>query len=432
MHINLSEFPIENKIVAVALSGGGDSMALLNYMLSQSKLYNFSVIGLNVEHGIRGENSIYDTNFVIDYCKKHNIPLLTYTVECKDYANKNKLSLEQAGRILRYECFYEAIEKKKCDLVATAHHLKDNFESVLFNLFRGTGLKGLLGIQKNYQDKIIRPFLSVTKTEIEEYLKQSNIPFVTDNTNFCDDYTRNDIRLNLIPEIEKIFPNAEKSVYKFCTLAKAEDDYLDEQAQKRITFLDERVEVDACIHPALLSRATIKALQYLGVEKDWEKSHADSVIGLAKGKNGNKAHLKNGIIAIKEYDKIVFLKQIFTTDSQIDFNLGQVEFINHIITITESTPNDLKDGFYCDKDKISKNSVIRTRRDGDKFTKFGGGTKSLNDYFTDKKIPSTVRDSLPLLACENEILAIFGIAVSNKIRVDKTTKTILKLTKEEK
>lgn len=431
MHIDLSKFLTTHQTIGVALSGGGDSMALLHYLLKESKIYNFSVIAINVEHGIRGPESIEDTEFVINYCKNKGITLLTYSVDCKKYAKENNLSLEQAGRILRYQCFYNAIAEGKCDLVATAHHLKDNFESVLFNLFRGTALKGLCGIEQNFENKIIRPFLSVSKAKIEEYLTTNQIPYVVDQTNFCTDYTRNDLRLNVLPEIEKIFPNAQTSVYRFCQIAKQENDYLEEQTLKQMEFTPNKVQVNLPIHPALLSRATIKALKHLGVQKDWEKTHVDSVIALSTGQNGNVCHLKNGIIAIKEYDKVVFIKEQPKIDHTMPFNIGQMGFIDQRLTIENANPTDLTDGFYCDKDKIPKGSVIRTRRDGDKFTKFGGGTKSLNDYFTDKKVPSSIRDTLPLIANGNQVLAIFGLAISQNIKVDTTTKTILKLTKED-
>jgi tRNA(Ile)-lysidine synthase len=170
MQISLEKFISKNETIAVAVSGGGDSMALLHYMQNNAKKYLFNVIAINVEHGIRGNDSISDTNFVISYCKDNNIPLLTYSVDCVAFAESHKLSLEQAGRILRYQIFNQAITDKKCDKVATAHHLQDNVESVLFNLFRGTGLKGLAGIDEQFENKIIRPLLDLSKTEIEEYL----------------------------------------------------------------------------------------------------------------------------------------------------------------------------------------------------------------------------------------------------------------------
>ena len=428
MQINLNQFIASNQTVGVALSGGSDSMALLHYMLSESKKYHFNVIAINVEHGIRGEASKSDTNFVIDYCKTNGIKLLTYSVDCPTFAKENKLSLEQAGRILRYQCFNQALESKACDKIATAHHQKDNFESVLFNLFRGTGIKGLIGIEQNFNDKIIRPFLSISKQEIEKYIKENDIPYVNDQTNFSDEYTRNAIRLNLLPEIENLFPEAQKSVYRLSQIAKLENDYMHTQALNSIAVSKDKVEINLPQHDAILSRATVIALQSLGVEKDWEKAHIDSIIELSNLKNSSKVNLPNGIIAVKEYDKITFYKDAKNTPITLPFAIGKIEFNQTVITIEKQDEcADLKNGFYCDKDKIPQGAVIRTRLDGDKFTKFGGGTKSLNDYLTDKKIPLMQRDSLPLLATNSEILAIFGVAISDKIKVDKDTQTILQL-----
>lgn len=428
MQIDLNRFISRNQTVGIALSGGEDSMALLHYMLSESKKYHFNVIAINIEHGIRGIESINDTNFVINYCKQNKIKLLTYSVNCKEYAKENKLSVEQAGRFLRYKCFYQAIEEKKCDKVATAHHLRDNFESVLLNLFRGTGLKGLSGIEENYSDKIIRPFLSVSKQEIKDYINEHKIPYVVDKTNFSDEYTRNALRLNVLPQIESIYPEAQASVYRFSQIAKFEDDYLQIQTQKSMAFFDDKVEVFLPLHVALLSRATIIALKHLGVEKDWEKAHIDSVNELATAKNSNQSVLKNGIIAVKEYDKICFYKEIKKSKTVLPFALGKIQFDEITLYIKKAKKDtDYKSGLYFDKDKIPKNAVIRTRQDKDKFTKFGGGTKSLNDYFTDKKVPLAQRDTIPLLAVENEILIIFNVAISDKIKVDENTKTILQI-----
>ncbi len=428
MQVNLANFIDSNQTLGVALSGGSDSMALLHYMLSESKKYHFNVIAINVEHGIRGEASKSDTNFVIDYCKTNGIKLLTYSVDCPTFAKENKLSLEQAGRILRYQCFNQAIEEKKCDKVATAHHLKDNFESVLFNLFRGTGIKGLIGIEQNFNDKIIRPFLSVSKQEIEKYIKENNIPYVNDQTNFSDEYTRNAIRLNLLPEIENLFPEAQKSVYRLSQIAKTENDFIHIETLKALTFFDNKVQIKLPIHTALLSRATVLALKHLGVEKDWEKAHIDAINELSTLENSSKVSLPNSITAVKEYDKITFYKGLKNTAISIPFSLGAFEFNKTTITIAKvDNLVDLKSGLFCDRDKIPQSAVIRTRLDGDKFTKFGGGTKALNDYLTDKKVPLMQRDSLPLVAVKNEVLAIFGMAISDKIKVDKTTKTIIQL-----
>ncbi len=428
MQIDLTKFVSNNQTVAVALSGGGDSMALLNYMLNESKKYQIKVIAINIEHGIRGDESKSDTEFVKNYCKENGIPLLSYSVDCVAYALKHSLSVEQAGRILRYQIFNQAIKEGKCDKVATAHHQKDNFESVLFNLFRGSGLKGLAGIDENFENKIIRPLLSISKQEITDYLEKNNIPYVTDQTNFDDKYTRNAIRLNILTEIEKVFPEAEASVYRFSQIARLEDEFMQEQTLEKLDFFETKVSVKLPIHKALLSRATVLALKHLGVTKDWEKAHIDSVIMLVDSINGTKVSLKNNIVAIKEYDKITFYKNLKNTDIVIPFSLGEIAFDDETLFITKiNKVVDIKNGLFADKDKIPNDAVIRTRRDSDRFTKFGGGTKSLSDYLTDKKIPLLERDSIPLLAVGSDVLAIFGIAISDKIKVGETTKTIIEL-----
>ena len=200
MYVDFSKFVKNNQTIAVALSGGADSVALLHYMLSFSRLYPIKVIALNVEHGIRGEQSKNDTAFVSELCKKLNIELLKYEVDSPAYAKEHKLTIEQAARALRYDCFFDAIKTKKCHKIATAHHLSDNFETVLFNIFRGTGLKGLYGISDD-RDNIIRPLLNVSRREIDEYIEKNAIPYVEDSSNKDNNFSRNYLRNEVIPKI---------------------------------------------------------------------------------------------------------------------------------------------------------------------------------------------------------------------------------------
>ncbi len=417
-----------NDTVAVAVSGGCDSMCLLHFLLQNASKIGYKVLALNVEHGIRGEDSVSDTNFVKDYCSKNDIPLLTYSVDAPKYAKDNKLSLEQAARTLRYDCFKQALDSGKCNKVATAHHRDDNVETILFNLFRGTGLKGLTGITREREDGVIRPFLSVDRSEIEEYAKTHRIPYVTDKTNLLDDYTRNDIRHNVVPEIKRIFPELNKSVERLTSIVNADQDFINQTAINHVNFDGETAYIPIPCHPAVLSRAVIIALKKLGVKKDWEKAHIDQVLVLAELENGAKISLLNGITAIKEYDKIVFYFEDLVAVTPTAFKLGKIQIANKAITITqEQAPVDLKKGFYADLEKVPKTTVIRTRADGDVFTKFGGGTKLLNDYFTDKKIPLRERNKTLILADGKTVLAIFGLAISEKIKVDPTTKKMISL-----
>ncbi|MBQ8427313.1 MAG: tRNA lysidine(34) synthetase TilS [Clostridia bacterium] len=428
--MDFSKFVNSGEVVAVALSGGGDSMALLHALKNQAKTLNIKVIALNVEHGIRGESSIKDSLFVKDYCEKNDIPLLSYAVDSLKKSKTEKLTVEQSARALRYECFYDAINSGKCDKVATAHHLSDNAESVLLNLFRGTGLKGVTGINENFQDKIIRPLLSVEKSDIEKYLAENDVPFVTDETNLSDAYTRNYLRLNIMPSIRKIFPDAEKSIQRLTEIIKTDNDFIDQTAKTAVTLMPNKAEIKLPVHKAVFSRAGILALQHLGIEKDWEKIHLDSAFDLCEKETGSKINLPKGVVAIKEYDRIVFYKETKINADTIPFAIGEYAFAGAKIALSEICPNnvDLKSGIFADADKLPKTAVIRTKRDGDMFTKFGGGTKSLGDYLTDKKIPLRVRDSLPVLADGKDILVIFGVAVSDKVKADANTTKLIKFT----
>ncbi len=427
MQVCLDNILKPNDTVAVALSGGCDSMCLLHFLCQNAQKYGYSVVAINVEHGIRGQASINDTNFVKDYCSKLNIPLISYSVDAPKYASENKLSLEQSARILRYDCFYDALKSNKCTKIATAHHRDDNVESVLFNIFRGTGLKGLSGIKSQREDNIVRPFLSVDRLELEEYAKRNAIPFVTDQTNLSDDYTRNFIRLNVIPKIKEIFPELNQSIQRLSDIAQTDDEYLTGVAKKLIILDGETARIPLPCHSAIFSRAIILALKAMGVKKDWEKSHIDSINRLATLNNGAKISLLDGITAIKEYDKIVFFRAHEKPTAELKFSLGNTAFLGKTLSIKEENKltANLKTGLKADLAKIPNTAVIRTRRDGDVFTKFGGGTKLLNDYFTDKKIAQRARDSQILIADGNVVLAILGLAISDKIKVEDSTQTII-------
>ena len=427
MNIDLRKFINSGQTIAVAISGGSDSMALLHYLISNKSDFCYDVIAINVEHGIRGKESLDDTAFVKNYCDKNSIPLYCYSVNAIEKAQTDKLSVEQSARMLRYQCFFDALSKGLCDKVATAHHQSDNVESILFNLLRGTGVKGALGIESERDDKIIRPLLSVSKQEIDKYVTLNQIPFVIDKTNLDDNYTRNYLRLNVIPKIKKAFPEFEKSLARFSNILAKEHAVVTELVKKAIAVTDKCVNIHLPQPKAVLELAIIEALKLSGVEKDWESAHINSVAELADKRNGDKISLMQGLVAVREYDKIVVYKKTSSSPIHLPFSLGQFTYLNQNYSIEKvDLINDLKSGFYADLDKIPTTSIIRTKQAGDKFTKFGGGTKSLGDFMTDKKIPNRIRDTTPLLCDGNNVLAIFGYAISDIIKVDENTKNIIK------
>ena len=308
MDLKIDNLFTKNETIAVAASGGSDSMALLHYLSTHAKELGIKVKALNVEHGIRGEASKSDSNFVKIYCRANNIEVISYEFDTLKKAKTDKMSVEQAARVMRYDCFFDAINKGLCDKVATAHHMRDNVESVLLNMFRGTGLKGISGINANYEDKIVRPFLKVRKEDLSQYIIENGIPYVADETNFSDDYTRNFIRLNILPQIKKIFPEAEIAITRLAEIAKLEDGCIEKLALNAFKTENDKVIISLPQDKAVISRAVLMGLKTLGIEQDYEKIHADSILDLANKKNGAKVNLPKGIVAIKEYDNIVIYK----------------------------------------------------------------------------------------------------------------------------
>ena len=408
------------EVIAVALSGGKDSVCLLDLLLNLRNELNITIKAVHIDHSIRGEDSVNDASFAKKYCESLGVEAKIFKVDAPLYSKQNGLSLEQGARALRYQIFNELLEGGFCDKIATAHHKNDSFESVLFNLFRGTGLKGVSGIPKQ-NGKIIRPLLNLTREEIEEYIKQRDLPFVQDKTNFASKYDRNYIRNQIIPTVVDRFPSAVDSAIRFSQIAKEEDEYLDSIALSIIEVRGEKLYIPLTENNVLIKRAVIIALNRLGVSSDYQAANLEQVLSLKNLQSGAKITLPKGVVAIKEYDYAVLYK---TEDEKLDieypYSVGKFTFGSALVEIT-------KDGgaLKFDGSKIPDGAVIRTRRDGDIFTKFGGGTKKLKEFFIDKKIPLSKRDFLPLIAKGNVVYLIFGVEICDDIKVTSKTQNIL-------
>ncbi|MBR3864942.1 MAG: tRNA lysidine(34) synthetase TilS [Clostridia bacterium] len=423
--------------VAVALSGGKDSVFLLHLLYTHANELGITLKAVNVEHGIRGENSLRDTEFVKKLCEKFDIELLCFSVNTLAHSKENGYSEEQSARILRYECFEKAINSGFCNKIATAHHLSDNAETVLLNLFRGSALSGVSGIPKTaLNGKIIRPILNTSKQTINEYIEKNNLPFVTDESNEISEYSRNFIRNCVIPIIEQRFEGATCAINRFSSIAYEENKLLDNLSQKLI-------EGNSVIIPkkeefALFKRACLSVIKSMGFEKDFTKTHLDNIIDLTQKQTGRKINLKFGLTAHKKSNRILFIK-----NEQIDENIYQIIFdkpieTSHYIikleTVKEVTKKQLtaKDALYIDKDKLPQSAVIRTKKTGDEIFTFGKKQITVKKFFTDKKIDSTVNKHLPLIAVDKDILAVLTVDISQKLAVDENTTKIIKLTAEKK
>lgn len=416
----------KGQTVTVALSGGLDSVCLLHMLTTHSKECGFSVNATHVNHNIRKGACDNDQTFCENLCKSLGVTLKVFSVDAISYSKQNHLSLEQGARALRYDCFNTLIAEGFCDLVATAHHQEDNFETVLLHLFRGAGLKGISGIKARY-NSVIRPILSFSKQQLVDYANKNSLSFVTDESNFDQTYTRNYIRHSVTPTITKHFPEAVKSVNRSATVFAEEDAFLDELATAQLTKKGERIYLSTSCAKPLLRRAVIIALGMLGVTKDYEMANVQSVLNLLETQSGKVATLPKNVVAVKEYDNLVFfINSDEDAPTEYIYKKGEFPFKNKTAVISNGTLEDMKTSLVFDGAKIPPSAKIRLRKDGDVFEKFGGGTKKLKEFFIDKKIPLSSRDDYPVIAQGNKVYVIIGLEISNSVKVTEKTKRIYK------
>ncbi len=415
---------LRGKTVAVALSGGGDSMALLHYLCARAAEGGFCVAAVHVEHGIRGEASLKDAEFAEAYCREQKIPFYRYAVRARELAEREKLSLEAAARRLRYACFEAALTEKKCDFVALAHHTGDQAETVLMNLLRGAGMRGAGGMAP-VRGRYLRPFLGVTKAEIAAYLKAFSIPYVTDETNFSADYTRNALRLRVLPAVGEIFPAYESSLLRFARLAREDDAYLFSLAKAQVAKRDGALCFPEDLPDPLFSRALLCAWKELG-GGDYAGAQFEGAYALKSLANGACRDLGGGIVAAREYGEIALYRPVKTPIPSYPFAEGAFSFCGW--TLKAERAVERKEGLYADAGKIPPGACLRPRKEGDVFAPYGGGTRKLKEYFIDKKVPRRLRDRIPVLAAGNTVYFVAGMEISDLIKVDKDTVNMIKLT----
>ncbi|MDE7083158.1 MAG: tRNA lysidine(34) synthetase TilS [Clostridia bacterium] len=430
------------KKICVAVSGGRDSMALLHYLNANKDKYGIRLSALNCDHGMRA-NSSDDSAFVKNWCKEHGIPLICFKAEGL------ALKTEAEAREWRRSCYFSAVKGLRCnsenelcgaDFVATAHHLNDNAETVLFNLARGSALAGITGItdtvitnSEGEKLNLIHPLISVTREEINSYIKANGVPFVDDETNFSDAYTRNYIRNNVLPALEKAVPDATKAFFRFSRLAAEDEEFFRAETNRRgiLSFNGKTAYIKTCEKP-LFSRASVTAIRDYFKKKDYTTLHIDSLFSLADNSNGKKFEFL-GLTAYKEEGGIsICLANSYEEVEEVpffDYLCGNSSIYGgQFLKIAEkcSKKVDLTDAkiLKFDLDVIPKTAAIRFAKSGDKFTKFGGGTKSLGDFFTDRKIPVRLRKSIPVIADGNDILAVCGVEISDKIKVTDLTRKV--------
>ncbi|MCL2217689.1 MAG: tRNA lysidine(34) synthetase TilS [Defluviitaleaceae bacterium] len=452
--------------IIVGLSGGADSVALLRVLLALSEELELGeIIPVHVNHNLRGEESVGDEKFASELCAGLNLPLKIYQADVKTFAAEKKLGIEEAGRILRYSFMEEARVNFNAQKIAVGHHQDDNAETVLMNLCRGSGLRGLCGIPP-VNGNIVRPLIETPRLEIEKYLRDAKAPYVTDSSNSSQEYARNRIRHEIIPMLQAhANSNVAVTIARNAAWLKADEDFLEATAKKILDDLDKGflsldstglVELPEAISRRVIRLAIAQAKgagaglhsggSILAGHRhlaDISSAHVMAVLSLAKGHSGREVHIP-GLVVKKEYSKLNFAAakkaspsaesaakgcgfcHLLKPDSSIYIpEIGKTLTLTSVPPDFAHPPDSKMPILYCTKafkyDMVDmNNSYIRTRRPGDSIV-LGNAThrftKKLQDYFTDAKIPASLRDSVPLLASGSDILWIIDIdRVSEKYK----------------
>ena len=421
--------------VIVAVSGGADSMCLLHFFNKYSSKLNINIMCAHVNHGIRGAEADADEEFVREYCNKHSITFRSAHFNVPEISESTGESEEACGRRLRYEFFDSVSETAK---IATAHNLNDSAETFLFNLSRGTGLKGLTGIPY-VRGRIIRPLNDCTRDEIEEYLRDENVSFVTDSTNMSDEYSRNKIRHNVIPVLNEINPSF-FSVFGGCLSSlKDSEDFIEKSVCKVYSEIENNMKFSVCDILAqekiIRDRLIIRICENFG-GKDISFRHVEIINSLLT--NSGAVDIPGGVTVASDsrflykQEKILAEKEIsepFSTNRiYYEFPCCKMSVVS--VDKKEISNYNIKklsfDG-YADGGKL-QNAVFRTRKDGDRFRfPYAEHSKSLKNLFKEKNITPDMRRGVPMLANENHILWINGIGVSDYAKVTEETETIVRI-----
>lgn len=417
-------------LVLAAVSGGADSMCLLSLLYEMGPEKGFDVAALHYNHRLRGQESDRDEKFVEDFCKQHNIKLIKGLGDVAGEAARLGLGIEETARKMRYDFFYEAARRENAVKIATAHNADDNTETVLFNLMRGTGAKGLSGIPP-VRGILIRPLLSTGRREIEAYLKANNIPNVEDSSNYSAVYTRNRLRHEVIPVLKELNPQLNKAVGDAAERLRADEYFirgLAEDLVKNCDIGENRAKIPAGLldYSPVAVRLLLLALDAAGLpQKNISSGHISRVMSLASGENpSGRVDLPGGVSACREYGYVIISEETRNTESFEPKTLvigGETDIPELGMSIgaemgimTEKVHNSLNT-FFFKIDCICGNIIARPRKTGDKIKIIGGnGTRSLKKLFIDRKIPKARRGLIPVLADDNGPIAVYGIGVDER------------------
>ncbi|NMD39006.1 MAG: tRNA lysidine(34) synthetase TilS [Christensenellaceae bacterium] len=442
----------EKNSICIAVSGGADSVALLYSAYFLKEKYNFQLYAVHVEHGIRKQESMDDAFFVENLCKKLKIPL---HIEHVKNLNKNDKGLENKAREVRYNIFKKALKRFNANALLISHHADDNVETFLMNLFRGAGTTGLIGIKDTRtldNAVLLRPFISINKSDILFALDNSNILYRIDKTNFEDIYTRNKLRLNIIPQIAQIYPSFAKAIKKTSEIIQTDEDFFNSVVNnfiKRYTYIKYpfyyiKIKPLISLHKSIVLRVlrsfdnNCKIKMILNKTSSYDEyalSYDSSIMlyNLLYSPAGTQVEVTGGLFYRKTNEYIHC-----TADNNIHKNIVENSDLN--FKPTQIFNNDIINWGTCKINKLSNNicidgklvqsipnhlvqqAIVRKKEQADTIKPFGmTGKMSLKKYLINKKIDLEFRDYIPIVAIDNNVLWVIGVGASNDVKTDNST-----------
>lgn len=425
----------------IAFSGGPDSVFALHFLLKYARKYRIDTSAIHFNHGLRGKEADRDELFSRQFSEQYNINFLTRNLEVKNYAKQNKISIEEAARNLRYQNLTSAAKEINCNKIVTAHNQSDNTETVLLNILSGTGISGFAGIPV-MRDNIIRPFLSLTKNEIVDYLDKNNITYVTDSSNLKSDYKRNFLRNKIIPLLkEKINPSMDASVFRSSKILESALPLLEKNQENKfkrfIEFDNNRILIkitfflsgDDAIQGELLKNLIRKNFSLEFKYSDFSK--LTKLSGLQKGRT---VQLSSNLVALRESDFIQICFKERNQEKISYMNVGDIIEINNKTVAIEKVDreeinlNSKANIEFVDAGKLKGIFILRRWKNGDKFIPLGmSNYKKVSDFLTDLKIESSKKKNQLVLTNRNNIVWIVGLRIDNRYRIKSNTKQIYKM-----
>lgn len=434
---NLIEYG--DKIV-VGVSGGPDSVCLLDVLLKLRDKYNLTIFVVHINHCIR-EESIFEEEYVKKICNKFNVAFFSKKIDVKEQAVIQKKSVEEVARNIRYAEFNNVLKEVKANKIAVAHNANDNVETVLMNLTRGAGITGLCGIKKK-NGNIIRPLLGITREEILKYIEENEITVFYDRTNFENDYTRNKIRNIIVPEFIKINPGFVENVGRSTNILEGQKDILDE-------FIKEKYR-EVSLEKGLLNKKRFLEFQrevqleilrlaindFYGNLTDIGFKNLNNALDIIKEAQSGRIieifpQLKIEICYdilkfFEEKEKLEFCYEVKINGETYIPELNKT-IVTHIVK-SDEVPNKYEDKNKCffDIEKLGEKVYVRNKREGDFFFPSGMlGKKTLKKFFSDLKIDVNERERIPLIVSGDEIVWVAGYRTSGKFLKDKKTKEVI-------